>query len=708
MMGMTADTTRSASPLVSEVRPWNGAPALFVDGEPSTGLAFWHSRIPDAKQDIGLFAGQGVHLFSGGFSAPACWQEDGSYDFTHIDRNMEAILAANARALVLPRVSLMPPAWWVQRHPDEMQRDAPGGSMRGWAAFSSRRWRQALAEVLPAFIRYCEERYGDRFLGYHVGDGDCTEWSYSWHVARGDFSRPQVEGFRAWLRIRYGTDAALQKAWADNSVTSATAEIPVPDPPVWPQPFPRPWSIHRPDTQRRHIDYLQYHSHVAAEAVVNACRVVKDTLRELKRQKICGVFYGYHFWELGVPYLHISGHHELEMVLKSAHVDFLCAPETYQERQAGRMYLSQMPTGSLRLHGKLFYNEDDTRTHLASDVQYRYGSYDAATVVTLLRRNLLGVLREGGTQWWMDLAGEGWYRDAALMREVGTLRSFAEFVLRGDRRSVAQVAVIVSEESAAYLRYDPAFADAAIGRQISELTSLGAPFDVYRAGDLDAVFCSDAASQYRLVVFLDTIYLSAAERTAIRARVACGGRTLLWQWACGLIDDRGVSPEALADITGIRIGLKEHAGPLLVESFLTGDRLTYGTDRDMGPHLFGQDPDAQVAGWNLHRGDAGLLLKSLSDSHAVWSAAPAVPAPVLRKIARDAGVHLYTEAGDQVFAAPGWLALHAAVDGERTVRLPARASVRNVFSGTVLGSQTTEFRVRVRRGDTELWMLEPR
>ena len=76
-------------PLATEVRMLHGAPALFINGRPDTGLMFWHTKPDVGREEIGKFAEQGVHLVSTGFSASGCLKEDGSYDFSHIDRMME-------------------------------------------------------------------------------------------------------------------------------------------------------------------------------------------------------------------------------------------------------------------------------------------------------------------------------------------------------------------------------------------------------------------------------------------------------------------------------------------------------------------------------------------------------------------------------------------------------------------------------------------
>jgi hypothetical protein len=692
------------TPLISEIRDLGGAPALFINGAPHTGLMFWHSRWADAGPDIANFARCGVDFFTTGIGATNGWREDGTFDFSNVDTIMRGILDANPNALVLPRVWVEPPAWWLARYPDEGQehRDLGNGDPFHWrVSFASQRWREAIREPLERFIAYCEAHYADRMWGYHLCAGDCGEWSYAWKSVASDFSAPQAAGFRAWLRARYGSDAALQAAWRDTSVTLATAAVPT----ARTRPanaWPRVWSLNRPGDEGALIDYRLYHSEVVADAAIDLCRMAKTSLAALDRQKVVGIFYGYHFFDVGAITGLNAGHDALAAVLAAPEVDFICAPESYQERQPGRMFLPQLATGSLRLHGKLFYNEDDTFTHHAKPTPWRYVCPDADTTAHLLRRNLLGVLQDGGTYWWMDHDGDGWYRDDTLLAEVTGLAALTARTLDGPRHAPAQVAVIVSETSRAYLKHDTALVDALVARQMSELTSLGAPFDIYLTSDLARVFAGD--TPYRLVVFLDALALSEDERVAIRDHVARDGRTLVWPYAAGLCTPDGLSVDAMAAVTGIRTQLLDWVGPLKVEAFLDGARHSYGTNAEVGPWLAGDDPTAAVWGWHLHRGQPGLLTQAMPGWRSVWSAAPALPTAVLRRLAREAGVHLYSEADDVVYALPGLLAVHTACPGTRTISLRAPAVVCDAFTGAVVADGAS-FSLTAARGETHVWRL---
>lgn len=699
--------------LTAKVADHHGVPTLFVNGQPHSGCMFWHSRVPEAAPDLRLFHDAGIDLFTCGLDAS--YGADGGWDFTRFDATMDAVLAANPKALVLPRIWLEPPKWWLERYPDEVQvhYDAVNGDeIRRYISFGSRRWREDTGRLLPELIRHGEERWGEHLFGYHLCAGACGEWSYSWDPVVSGYSVAQQAAFRDWLRQRYAGDQdALRQAWADAAVTFDAATVPPPAQRVRNRhAWPRTWSCFRPDTERRAIDYLLFHSEAVATAINHFARLTKTTLRELGREKLCGVFYAYHVCNLDTPYVaHNAGHHAAALVLASPDIDFISAPLNYDERHAGGGYHSQLLPHSVRLHGKLYYDEDDTFTHLAKETPWRPKCRDAAETVNILWRNFAATVREGGAYWWMDHDGQGWYRDAKVMAAVAGMRRFAERQLADPRRrAVAQVAVVYSPRSHAFLRYDPALVDALGPKQLSEILALGAPCDFYETGDLDLLLHQDWARHYRLIIFCDALYLSDDERRTIRLRLAGAKRTLLWCYAAGLLTETDVSPEAMTALTGIRVRLNDRVGPLRAETFLTGTRLTYGTCAEVGPELVGDDPEAEPLAWSLYRGQPLLMRRPFSAGWtSIWSGAPVLPAAVLRQVARDAGVHVYADSGDWLTAAADFLCLHAAFAGERTLTLAAPADVLDVRTGKPLAHGAENFTVFLERGQTGVWTLCP-
>jgi hypothetical protein len=702
------------------VAAYRGAPALFVNGKPHDGLMFYSG---DLESEIGRkrhrqFVDLDIHPVSKIFNIGPLTLQAPHYDFSPLDAMMDAAIEVDPQALVLPRVCIIPDEKWVEKYPTErmLHFDFNKGTIvtegcGGGVAFTSKRWREDMEPLLRAYIRHSETKYGENLMGYIIAAGGCGEWSYLWDPPISDYSPAHHQAYREWIRARYRGDLQrLQDAWQDRYITFEKVEVP--------RDRLRPkdaWSILDPVKNRRIIDYLTFHSDAAAEAILFFCGVTKSELKALDREKICGPFYGYYFWDAGWPCgYHNSGHHALAKVLASPKVDIVISPHDYQECSPGGLYHPQFAAGSLRLNGKLFYNEEDTGTHkVPKETEFYCGRcLDLRTSLGALRRNLMGVMQHNGTQWWMDIYAKGWFDDPDILKEIEGLRRLFNEQLHLGYRPNAEVAVIVNEENSRYVWYDGALTDALIPRQMSELTALGAPFHTFDASDLEKLFASPEGNNYKLVFFMDSVFLSARHRRVIKDLVARKGRTLFWNYAAGLVTEKEISLEAMREMTGIRAGWWDRSWPAKVFTLLTGERITYGTDEYIGPWLYGDDPGAEVLGRMRGKTDRwfvrapGLLAKDCGKWRSVWSAAPTIQAPVLRAIAARAGVHLYRRTGgDQVLAARNLLGLHAAEDGERTLYLPRRATVTDAITGKLVAKNAAEFKVKLQLGDTALWRL---
>jgi len=119
----------------------------------------------------------------------------------------------------------------------------------------------------------------------------------------------------------------------------------------------------------------------------------------------------------------------------------------------------------------------------------------------------------------------------------------------------------------------------------------------------------------------------------------------------------------------------------VVEAFVDGRRLSFNAVRRSDPQLVVRDPAATdlawfVDGsWRYEPGGAravAMAKKTLPDWTSVVMCANALPSELVRQLAEEAGVHIYSRHGDQVFAGPGWFALAAKMPGRHTLRAPWR------------------------------------
>lgn len=102
-----------------------------------------------------------------------------------------------------------------------------------------------------------------------------------------------------------------------------------------------------------------------------------------------------------------------------------------------------------------------------------------------------------------------------------------------------------------------------------------------------------------------------------------------------------------------------------------------------------------------------------STLHRVGSAPEGMPGtvrfdpPMLRSLLRAAGVHIYVDTDDVVYAGHGWLAIHTVDGGPRRAALPFRADVTDAFRGVTLARGVTQVDLDLPPRSTLLLRLDP-
>jgi hypothetical protein len=99
-----------------------------------------------------------------------------------------------------------------------------------------------------------------------------------------------------------------------------------------------------------------------------------------------------------------------------------------------------------------------------------------------------------------------------------------------------------------------------------------------------------------------------------------------------------------------------------------------------------------------------MAVKEFDDWRSIYIAAPNVPAPVLRGIARYAGVHLYNEAGDVLYATPDLLSVHTLSGGSRVFKLKECVEVvHDLYEDQIVNQNTDQFEVTLQPSSTVLY-----
>jgi len=446
----------------SYVAHTDGIPYLYINGIKQNGLAYItylteQNRYSDfANAGYRLFSvpvffgynhlneNSGLHVFTKGIF------DTDTPDFSVFDADIEMILNACPDAYILPRVNVSVSRTWELVHPDELCDAYPDGTP-GRASFASERWANDIKNHLAIFLSHISESaYASHIAGYQIAGGNTEEWL---PLDKNGISGPCVQ--EAYLRhLR------------EHAVKDSDAE------------------------------FYRFYSALVADRI---CEFAAEVKKLTEYRLAVGSFYGY---TLECPE-RTSGHHALQRVLECKDIDFICSPISYSMTRAiGRDHPYMIPFASIRHHGKLYFSENDTRTHLSrpvNDMAWYNGPIwfgpDRNASCEIIKLHAARACFNNHAAWWFDMWG-GWFADPAymeLLQKIHTLFSQKHMLPCG---SVTETAVFVDEKAYALL------SDAAVSRPVCNLIrealgKMSVPYDIYLASDAESVI-----GRYKAVIAL--------------------------------------------------------------------------------------------------------------------------------------------------------------------------------------------------------------
>jgi len=731
-------------PIKSEIRVCKGAPRLFVNGQKIAPAMYFLQapHLPVQQEMIKQLTSQGIHLFTipidVGWHPPGTEREE---RFKNVDEETLALIEADKRALLLPRLSLNAPNWWCEQNPDELELFSDGNKDM-CASWASKLWLEDACRALSEFVEYCRQAdYADHILGYHVCVGASGEWCYMGSMRDDilDYSSPMQERFRGWLQEKYVAEDRLREAWKDEDVTFDTACVPSKE-----EQLATDWFQFRDVSKgTKVIDFFTCLNETAADSAPILCQTAKEACNG---EQIVGVFYGYlatMSWNVGLfdpkgfanhelSAYQRSGHLALSKVLKSPHIDFIASPYDYLFRNIGGVGDFMSATESITQSGILYWFEDDTRTHTVPGSNYGE-AFSSDESISILRRNFGHMLAEDAALWWMEqgMGERSWFGSPEVQAELGRLVRIWEKTLDLERTEpTAEVAVIFDEKGPIYESLNNALDWPLIYKQrVYGLSRMGTPYRFHILADL----VEGKMPDYKLYIFLNCFHLNVAERKAIGEKVKRDGNVVLWLFGAGIGDENGLSLENMTELTGFQFASLDSIWELTcsirnyqhpITQGLRADTV-FGTDLRIGPIITVSDPDAAILGlliFNQGKNEPGFAVKDFGkgaralrksedsifaagDWSSAYSTAPNLPADLLRNIARYAGCHIYNEANDVIYANKHFICLHSAQGGRRAIHLPERANVWDIFAEKQIASSVTSFQADIPPGSTGLFHI---
>jgi hypothetical protein len=700
----------SAFALDSEVLLHRGTPKLHVNGDIVAPLIFFNNVThPDASTlEVGwreiryaVDAGYDLHSTGVRHNLKMPWPRPGEEpDYGGVRETMENFLRLAPRGRLILRIDTDPPAWWSAAHPDDCIH-LESGELFGRVSPASEKWRGEAEIGLRRLVRFLEDNYGENVLGYHPGGQGYEPGATEWIHPRDDFGPAMTVGFRKWLEKKYGDDpAALQRAWKTTDSDFKSAALPTSEE----RSIYLHGSFRDPSRQRKSMDYSEYVQDVIVEVLERFARAIKE---ESGRRKLVVFFYGYLF-EISAQ----SGHHRLTRILECPDVDILCGPISYGDRILTGTAPFMAPVDSIHLHGKLWLNEDDTRTHLsAPDMGFgRVSEPDHTTWV--LRRNFAQALTHRTGAWWMTSGTRGWFDSKELWDDLGALlRCYRDRVAAASRYA-CEIAVIIDEESALHTHWNPATRDLLYNSR-SDLLRIGAPIGFYLLEDLVAGRVPDA----KMYVFLNAFYISPGRRRAITDIVCRDGKVSVWYLAPGFVS-HPADVSSMQELTGI--SFRRLARPMVPELIITeaggarmgglksGDVIAPGERFPFDPVFAALEPQENMTVLGRYRdtrASAGLVVKSCPGWTSAFVGSTRLAPAVVRSLAKEGGVHIWLDTGDLVICDGEFLAVHAQTAGRKNIRFPGKMTVENPVAGERIADGAVNIELEMKEGETRLLSL---
>ena len=730
------------------VRNHRGLPSLFLNDRPVSPVTGYIG-----PKYVSRFAASGIQLYT--FTVPGQWWiGPGQYDFAAVEQFITDYTSRAPAIYLMPRMDLSGQGfpWWGASHPAEMNilRDIATGEVRdplqsdprahaylghdvrlagkNLHSFHSTVWRREAGEAVAALVRHFETGpHADRIWGWHWCDGLFQEWFHWSEYAFGtlaDYSPAAQGDFRAWLRRTYNNDPhRLSRAWG-RQVDFDSASIPAPQA----RERPAHGEFYDPVRDRPTIDYMQCQSDATVDSIIAISQAAKDAM---PHAKINCIFYGYQFSDMPRPQL--NAHYSLARLLASPAVDAIASPHAYCNRGEGGYHSPQAVADSIRRAGKLHFDENDCKTvWTPPSVTWKTYISQPTTVagtIEMLKKDAAYQLASATAQWWMDLTNNGWFDAPQAIDTVRRLASIEDHLQQMDRTSFGQVALVVSQRSMMFQAPREGLHNATLLMFRNwHLSRMGAPFEQLLIDDL----ARPDLPAYKLYIMANLFHVSADQRQLLDRVVKRNGATVLWVYAPGYLDDESASLENMSALTGIRMGMADVEAELNVA--LTDSRhpitsglpasFAYGTgiDREqytrpprieylphtlVRPAFYADDPDATVLGLAQSTNRPGLVIKDMISWRSLYTAAPLLSWQLLRNIARDAGVHIYDDQGDMIWANDRFLAINAQSDGPRTIRFPAPVTVVDAYEQEELGANLQSLDLHMHRWSTKLLTLAP-
>ena len=572
---------------------------------------------------------------------------------------------------------------------------------------------------------------------------------FDWDNVYADLSPAFRKSFSKYLKETYGTTENMRKSWHDDTVSIEEPRIPdcegryvingvdhdmTPSDKVYSNSNTA--NLPSNGTNVGHFldidkccdtfDFFRAWHIGVAESVIYFGNVVKSISSEL----LTGAFYGsagshraYSMGQIGA----------VTNILDSGTIDFLASPGVYENRQPGGFVGQRQVPDSYTLRNRIFIVEEDARTHFDNPFFARHMNlFSMEDSINNLKRDFGRNICQNLHAWWFDqIIGGGRYKHHDIYSLFERQQVIAHESYEKNRVKNSEIAFIYDEESYHVTSEETTLQMVELFRNY-EIDIVGAPSDRYYHNDM----ANPDMPDYKIYFFMNVFYLSDAEREIIRKKLAKNHATAVFLYAQGLINpdrEKKLSADNMSELMGIDIEMvngiysgkmkfdRSSANPvakamdmgeiygdfsrklwLNVSSYMNDVRKC---KVDLYPGLFAKNGEGESIAHFLDTGAPAITIKDNGDFTAIYYGSKQISANIVRELARLAGVHIYCDSDDVLYANNSYITFHAATSGKKRITLPRASTLKEVYSGEIYCENSSECEFELLKGETLMFEI---
>lgn len=662
---------------------YNGRQVIYVNGKPQAPTIYCgtegseYTWLPKAASSISSFVGAGVDIIQNDMWFKYFWRQDGTLDMTTACNQIAGILDKNPGSYVMLRFNISPPVWWTDDAANASEligytgaqgfpsTDDAGASKR--TSLASQKYLAAATAKLAQFLTALKNTpEGDRVIGVQITGGNYGEFQYYGFSYEPDSGKAMTAAFQTYLQNKYGTVAKLNAAWKTKLKSFSKAGVP-----SYNARYASANGLRDPSVSQSVLDYYDCQGKVVSSMVIRFAKTIKQAWG---RPLMCGVFYGYLFCQdNGGDYTVSAGASQIDVksIFASPYIDEISGPFAARDLTLSGGFRSLAMSATL--NGKLFITENDMPTYLGDGTKavFPRGCRDLRDSIAMMRRNYMYTLTENAGLWYYDFGPDnlsGEFNTPQLMKEVKSLKALSDQSVSKKYTDPADVLVVYDIYSYDYTL--PITSDQLAYNLVDKLT-----LAMQRTGvSFDQIFLSDLSkvnlSQYKAVIFANTMGLSSGDVSFIKSKVMTPGRTVMYVSADGYYRvGSGAATQSLnniSDLTGIEVGIQEKGSNMALTGLLSG------TIPEMYFASYFKVTDESAAREATYAdGNVAGALKNENGCKVWYFGAPMTDAANLRSILTDAGCHVYVSGSDSnyITVGGGYIGIYSFSGGEVTVTL---------------------------------------